>query len=1009
MSDINVSKIQQQIQTFKAQNPEIVKGLSDKKIASIMIEQGKLPPDAIKKISIMSYLENSPQTSSIQPQQQKETNFSGSQLASEMIKIASSNLPWEKSISTTKFQEALEKMEKLSTNELISFIKSFKKDGFSVNIFGGEIGDKEESIIELICDEFGENIDVKNNACRKVFNAIKTKAEKLNINTEEFETQFGVSITKETRKDINDTQKMDDIINALVQAIENRQNLTQEDISLITNTSQNNRATQTTNILNAKLKQAYESFGERIDENGEFTNKNEKGELYQGQTQQDGWAGRSANDIKEFFNSENSASNIRAHLSYAKEEIDELNKAQKNGNYAQKFEEIFGVKYDYTNIVAYQKAEQQYILASQKHEEEIQFNEKYKALLREGPLRKEVERIDAYDVNHATYITKNTKEEVFEREYKNLLEYTGTTLLTQAFKNNNMAANVSLNQQIEFLRNLAEENSIKLETGDISEENFKKEFDIVSKKLGEKALNQLFEKNGVLNGTQEQKFEVMKKLAKDTSENLHKNTMSVTNGKDFSEIQRAYENSYSAAYGINNDIMKKVTDYTVSQQIGAGLIKTGVIIGTTIAATVATGGAGGAVMLGAISAGTSAVTEISDKATNEIDNKKDLFNASSAWNITVDSAIAGVSAGAGGKATDLIWKSNAGKFAKYIKTGASDIGIGTVASGGGLIAKGQNLSDMTADEIFMNTLFAAAGGMINMATSKTVYTSLNGKKSFQTANANDITNRLAKEGRLIKSSYEQQHHFDLTSINKGKDLTTEQLVILDKVLNSNAKFTTEEINNLLTIKNPADLDTKIANLTPFKPQKGKEAIIEENGVIQINTNSPKVVINYLIKRGYFQNKEIQLNLGQILSINNKQPLTRGQIAVLNEVVNTKFKKTWDNKINYPRVSELDKLLSLQDADLAKAIIKKAELYLFDEPFSALDEKSKNELGLLVKVLSDKMDTPFIYVTHNLQEAIRLGNVMMVMNDSKIMQIDEPFDIINNPKNDFVKDFISFME
>ena len=677
MSDVNVSKIQQKIQTFKAQNPELVKGLSDKKIASIMIEQGKLSADAIKKVSIMSNLEDleAPYTSL---PQEKETSLSGSQLASEMIKIADSNFPWEKSISTAKFQELLAKMGKLSTDELISFIKSFKKDGFSINIFGGEIGDKEESIIELICDEFGENKATKENACMQVFNALKTKAKELNIDIEFFEFQFDVSLNKEISKDSPNTQTMDEIIDAITQAIENRLNLTKEEITQIANTPKTEAEKQTTDILTNKLNQAFEAFGERIDENGEFTNKNKQGVLYQGQMQQDGWAGRSANNIKEFFNSENSASNIRETLKYAKEQIDNLNNQKTNKDtglfenplaqsFEKRFEDIFGIKYDYMNIATYQKAEQQYILASQKHEEEIQFNEKYKALLREGPLRKEVERIDAYDVNHATYITKNTKEEVFEREYNNLSEYAGTTLLIQAFKANNLDANVSLNQQIEFLRNLAKENSIKLETGDIGEETFKKEFDIVAKKLGEKVLNQLFEKNGVLNGTLEQKFEVMKKLAKDTSKNLHKNTMSTTQGKDFSEIQRMYDYSYTAALGINNDIMKKVTDYTVSQQIGAGLIKTGVIIGATVAATVATGGAGGAVMLGAISAGTSAAAEISDKATNEIDNKKDLFNASSAWNITVDSAIAGVSAGAGGKAADAIWKSNAGKFAKYIK------------------------------------------------------------------------------------------------------------------------------------------------------------------------------------------------------------------------------------------------------------------------------------------------------------------------------------------------------
>ena len=112
------------------------------------------------------------------------------------------------------------------------------------------------------------------------------------------------------------------------------------------------------------------------------------------------------------------------------------------------------------------------------------------------------------------------------------------------------------------------------------------------------------------------------------------------------------------------------------------------------------------------------------------------------------------------------------------------------------------------------------------------------------------------------------------------------------------------------------------------------------------------------------------------------------------------------------LSRKPKHLSLgqqQRVCIAKAIIRRADLYLFDEPFSALDEKGKNELGLLLKILSDKMDTPFIYVTHNQQEAIRLGNKMMVMNESKIIQIDTPLNIINYPVNDFVKNFFDIKE
>jgi len=97
----------------------------------------------------------------------------------------------------------------------------------------------------------------------------------------------------------------------------------------------------------------------------------------------------------------------------------------------------------------------------------------------------------------------------------------------------------------------------------------------------------------------------------------------------------------------------------------------------------------------------------------------------------------------------------------------------------------------------------------------------------------------------------------------------------------------------------------------------------------------------------------------------------------------------------------------QKVCIAKALVKRADLYLFDEPFSALDEVNSLELTKLLKILSLKLDTPFIYVTHNQQEALRLGSKLMILNEGKIEQIGSPLEIINTPKNEFVKKFMVF--
>ncbi len=96
----------------------------------------------------------------------------------------------------------------------------------------------------------------------------------------------------------------------------------------------------------------------------------------------------------------------------------------------------------------------------------------------------------------------------------------------------------------------------------------------------------------------------------------------------------------------------------------------------------------------------------------------------------------------------------------------------------------------------------------------------------------------------------------------------------------------------------------------------------------------------------------------------------------------------------------------QRAAIAKAIIKKSDIYLFDEPFSAQDPANKLELGNLLKQLCKKMGSATIYVTHDQDEALRLADRIMIMNDNgEVAQIGTPFDIIKRPKNEFVRDFI----
>ena len=76
----------------------------------------------------------------------------------------------------------------------------------------------------------------------------------------------------------------------------------------------------------------------------------------------------------------------------------------------------------------------------------------------------------------------------------------------------------------------------------------------------------------------------------------------------------------------------------------------------------------------------------------------------------------------------------------------------------------------------------------------------------------------------------------------------------------------------------------------------------------------------------------------------------------------------------------------------------------DEPFSALDPISRNSLQELVLSLHEELGTTIVFVTHNMEEAIKLGDRIAFMKDGEIIQCDTPEQLLMNPKNEYVRHF-----
>ena len=95
----------------------------------------------------------------------------------------------------------------------------------------------------------------------------------------------------------------------------------------------------------------------------------------------------------------------------------------------------------------------------------------------------------------------------------------------------------------------------------------------------------------------------------------------------------------------------------------------------------------------------------------------------------------------------------------------------------------------------------------------------------------------------------------------------------------------------------------------------------------------------------------------------------------------------------------------QRVAIGRAIVRAPKVMLMDEPLSNLDAKLRNEMRAEIIKLRERIDTTFIYVTHDQTEAMTLGDRIVIMKDGYIQQIGTPQEVFNHPANLFVAGFI----
>lgn len=184
------------------------------------------------------------------------------------------------------------------------------------------------------------------------------------------------------------------------------------------------------------------------------------------------------------------------------------------------------------------------------------------------------------------------------------------------------------------------------------------------------------------------------------------------------------------------------------------------------------------------------------------------------------------------------------------------------------------------------------------------------------------------------------------------------------------------------------------------PTKGK-ILIDGKNIEEIDKTELRRSIGYVIQQmGLFPHMTVKENIELIQKLEKKDP-----------------KEIEENTNRLMEIMDLDGDLYLnkypsdlsggqqQRVGVARALANNPKVILMDEPFSALDPITRSNLQDELVELHKKMNTTIVFVTHDMDEAIKIADRIIIMKDGDIVQYDTPEEILKHPKNEFVQEFI----
>lgn len=168
-------------------------------------------------------------------------------------------------------------------------------------------------------------------------------------------------------------------------------------------------------------------------------------------------------------------------------------------------------------------------------------------------------------------------------------------------------------------------------------------------------------------------------------------------------------------------------------------------------------------------------------------------------------------------------------------------------------------------------------------------------------------------------------------------------------------------------------------------------------------------------------------------VNNMSPVQRGiamvfqdyalypHLTVRNNIAFPLKMRKYTKDVIDEKVEEVAKTLGLEEylnryprelsggqaqrVSLGRALVRDPGVFLLDEPLSNLDAKIRNQIRVELKLIQQNLGKTFIYVTHDQQEAMSLGDHIAILRNGKLEQVGAPMEVYKNPRNEYVAAFL----